>query len=140
LEFRISARDRDGALPRLLCDPLPTNAAVVESGDGSGSFTFTPDLTQADLYSILFLAFSEADFDSERVEITVFNYPGGDADHDDVVDVVDIVYLINYLLRSGPDPYVLMAMDVNCDDEVTLPDAVYLINYVLRDGPEPCNP
>jgi hypothetical protein len=140
LEFRISARDRDGIIPRLFCEPLPTNAALVESLNGAGSFTFTPDLTQADVYSIVFLAFSESVFDSERVEITVTNYPGGDANHDDVIDIVDVVYLINYLFRDGPTPYVLSAMDVNCDDEVTIPDAVYLINYILRDGPEPCHP
>lgn len=68
-------------------------------------------------------------------------YPIGDVNNDDVIDLGDVVYLINYLYRSGPEPLPLWIVgDVNCDLVVDLGDVVYLINYLYRGGPEPCNP
>ncbi|MBI5266758.1 MAG: hypothetical protein HY851_05945, partial [candidate division Zixibacteria bacterium] len=40
----------------LLTSTLPPNAVFVDSLNGAGSFTFTPDFTQAGPYSITFLA------------------------------------------------------------------------------------
>jgi hypothetical protein len=51
---------------------------------------------------------------------------------------VDTVYLINYLLKSGPAP--VFSQDVNCDGNVDLADVQYVINYVLRSGRTPCDP
>lgn len=62
----------------------------------------------------------------------------GDVTGDGGVELGDIVYLINYLFRSGPAPDPLEAGDVNaCDAVVELGDVVYLINYVFRNGPPP---
>ncbi len=66
-------------------------------------------------------------------------YTPGDANGDWVVDVGDVVYTINYLYRSGPDPYMLQAGDVNCDGIVAVGDVVFLINYLFRNGPPPCS-
>lgn len=62
----------------------------------------------------------------------------GDANDDGEVTLVDIVYLINYLLKSGFAPYPLCEADVNCDGEVDVVDVVYLVNYLFRSGPAPC--
>jgi len=62
----------------------------------------------------------------------------GDANEDAVVDIVDGVFLVNYVLRSGPSPELIQAGDVNCDDVVDLGDVVYLVNYLFRNGPPPC--
>lgn len=66
-------------------------------------------------------------------------YRRGDPNNDGEVTIVDVVYLINYLFRSGPEPtpYVFVA-DINCDDSVDLIDIVYLINYLFKSGPKPC--
>ena len=64
-------------------------------------------------------------------------YTPGDADGNQNADIADIVYLVNYILKSGPPPVALPAGDVNADCEVSLPDVVYLINYVLKSGPAP---
>jgi bacillopeptidase F len=64
-------------------------------------------------------------------------YLAGDANGDAVVELADIVYLINYLYRSGPCPDPLAAGDPNADCVVELADLVYLINYLYEGGPAP---
>jgi hypothetical protein len=61
----------------------------------------------------------------------------GDVTGDGRVDVSDVVYMINYLFRSGPAPHPLVSGDTNGDGIVEVGDVVYLINYLYRDGPPP---
>ncbi|MCK4223839.1 MAG: C10 family peptidase [candidate division Zixibacteria bacterium] len=61
----------------------------------------------------------------------------GDANSDEVIDLGDVVYLINYLYRNGPAPNPLWTGDANCDGIVDLGDLVYLINYLYKGGPPP---
>lgn len=71
----VSATDPDGAIPVLTAAPLPANANFVDSGNGNGLFTFTPDETQygdsAQDYSITFTASDGENTDAEIVRITV---------------------------------------------------------------------
>ncbi len=86
LSFRVSATDPDGTTPTLSASPLPTNAAFVDSGNGAGSFTFTPDFTQSGSYPITFVASDGVLADSEVVTVTV-NEVGNQAP--DLVDQPD---------------------------------------------------
>lgn len=62
----------------------------------------------------------------------------GDVNGDSIVTVADIVYLINYLFKSGPAPIgSLLIGDVNCDGNVSVSDIVYLISYLFKGGPSP---
>ena len=61
----------------------------------------------------------------------------GDANSDEVVDVGDVVYIINYLFKSGPTPSPIQAADTNCDGIVDVGDVVYLINYLFKGGLPP---
>jgi hypothetical protein len=61
----------------------------------------------------------------------------GDVNGDQLVDVGDVVYLINYLFKSGPIPNPLLSGDTNCDSNVDIGDVVFLINYLFRSGPAP---
>jgi len=70
--------------------------------------------------------------------VTHFRVPHGDVNDDGETDLVDVVYLINYLFKGGASPQPWGSGDVNCDGEVTIPDVVYLINYLFRSGPPPC--
>ena len=62
----------------------------------------------------------------------------GDANGDCVLDVGDVVYLINFLFKYGPQPCPKAAGDENCDGNVDVGDVVYLINYLFKGGPHPC--
>jgi hypothetical protein len=64
----------------------------------------------------------------------------GDANADGIVSLADVVYIANYLFKSGPPPIPLEAGDVNCDGLVSVADAVYLSNYLLKSGDPPCDP
>jgi hypothetical protein len=61
----------------------------------------------------------------------------GDVNKSGEVNVVDIVFLINYLFRNGPEPAYPPCADPNVDCWVSISDVVYLINYVLKTGASP---
>jgi parallel beta-helix repeat protein len=61
----------------------------------------------------------------------------GDCNGDGEVGPGDVVFLINYLFRSGLSPVPMPAGDCNSDGTVGPGDVVYLINYLFRDGPPP---
>jgi hypothetical protein len=63
----------------------------------------------------------------------------GDVNCDDVINSADIVFLINYLFKSGPAPDPLELGDVNCDEVVNSADVVYMINYLFKYGSAPCS-
>jgi hypothetical protein len=61
----------------------------------------------------------------------------GDANGDGVINIADVMYMINYLYKSGPYPASFEAGDANCDDDHSLLDIVFLINYLYKGGPPP---
>jgi hypothetical protein len=61
----------------------------------------------------------------------------GDANWDGSLTVSDIVYLISYLFKGGPPPFVLKAGDINFDGQTTVTDVIYLLNYLFKGGPPP---
>ncbi|MGB2697453.1 MAG: dockerin type I domain-containing protein, partial [Candidatus Zixiibacteriota bacterium] len=71
LVFSISAADPDGTIPELYAENLPMNASLVDYGNGSGIFTFTPVYIQSGIYDIIFFAYDGELSDSEVVQITV---------------------------------------------------------------------
>lgn len=70
-------------------------------------------------------------------ELTAWWSVPGDASNDSLVDASDIVFLINYLFRSGAEPCIMEAADPNGDCVVGAADVVYLINYLFREGDPP---
>lgn len=61
----------------------------------------------------------------------------GDINKDGRITASDVIYLINFLFKSGPPPDPLHNADVNGDGHINVTDAVYLINYLFKGGPPP---
>lgn len=64
-------------------------------------------------------------------------YVIGDANGDEMIDVADVIFLINYLFKNGPPPDPLERGDLTCNAEVNIEDVIFLINYLFAGGPEP---
>jgi hypothetical protein len=71
LTFGVSATDPDGTTPSLSASPLPSGATYTNNGNGTGTFNWTPDFTQAAVYNVTFRASDGVLADSEIVAITV---------------------------------------------------------------------
>jgi len=82
---------------------------------------------------------NESDWQENPFQFWLQVYLYGDVLGDGEVTVSDAVYLVNYVLKSGPAPVGSYTGDVNCNGETNVIDIVYLVNYLFRDGPEPCS-
>ena len=58
----------------------------------------------------------------------------GDVNVDDAVNTSDLIYLVQFIFRDGPEPDTRLA-DYNCDFSITLADVIALVNYVFKGGP-----
>ena len=54
-----------------------------------------------------------------------------------MINILDIVYLINNIYKSGPDAEPLESADVNHDISINILDIIYLINNMYKSGPDP---
>jgi len=103
--------------------PMQVREAMMESGDHASSPDNSygwgvPDILAAIQYTF---------------------YITGDVTGDEVLDLTDVLYLINYLYKGGTPPSPLYVGDTDCSDEIDLSDVLYLINYLYLNGPEPCS-
>lgn len=60
----------------------------------------------------------------------------GDVDFSGYVNILDVVYLINYRYKSGLPPFVYESGNVDGILEINILDAIYLINFLYKDGPD----
>ena len=80
--------------------------------------------------------------DSNQNDIgDVCDYICGDVNDDELVNILDIVYLLNYKYKSGPAPEPMESGDVNSHEQpdglINILDIIYLINCKYKDGSEP---
>jgi hypothetical protein len=61
----------------------------------------------------------------------------GDVNGDETVNLLDVLYLINYVYKGGPAPNPLESADVNSSGTINIVDIVYLINFLYKGGPVP---
>lgn len=79
-----------------------------------------------------------ADIYAKLLDLDVIGYYlPGDVVLDGKVDLTDVIYLCNYLLKSGWGILPLWPADVNADSSINLGDVIYLANYLFKGGPPP---
>ncbi len=54
--------------------------------------------------------------------------------------MLDILYLIAYLYKSGPVPVPLESGDVNNSGGIDMLDILYMISFLYKGGPAPTCP
>ncbi|MCP4704709.1 MAG: hypothetical protein GY865_08875 [candidate division Zixibacteria bacterium] len=97
-------------------------------------------LAVGDYVGTIYYSSNERDLRNGAIPVTlsvVQSYLCGDADSNDVLDILDIVYIINYKYKDGPLPEPPECGDVNSDDELDILDIIILVNSIYKDGPDP---
>lgn len=65
----------------------------------------------------------------------------GDVNRDNVITSADIIALVSYVFKGGPEPGCSPDVgDANCDGSVTSADIIFLVVHVFKGGPAPCVP
>lgn len=118
-------------------DPFPGDSNRFAFNDTTipGSRDYYDNSTQV---SVLNISSSDSVMYAD-LNVIWSGYVSGDANGNGRIELGDIVYLINYIFRSGPAPQPLAAGDATCNGAVELGDVVYLISYLYRSGPTPCS-
>ena len=118
----------DGSLPPGL--DLDTLTGLITGGPYmAGEFTFA--IAARDLSG------SSTDTLSYTIPVNPGTAVAGDVNRDDDVNILDIVYLINYKYKDGAAPEIPVLGDPNNDCLINILDIIYLINYKYKDGPAP---
>jgi CubicO group peptidase (beta-lactamase class C family) len=117
-------------------------SGTVFNGGTEGTITGTPSWS-ATYYMQIEAADSDIPPSKDTVDvfITIVDPPYlcGNADGSGGVDIDDVVFLINYIFASGPEPDPLETGDADCSGDVDIDDVVFLISYIFSGGNEPCD-
>jgi hypothetical protein len=89
--------------------------------------------------TVCYLVFTSNDCDESLVTVPVYMWAArGDVNGDCRIDVVDVVFLLNYIFIGGPAPNPLCVGDANrSGGDPDSDDALYLISYMFLYGPPP---
>ncbi len=75
----------------------------------------------------------------------VFQTLRGDVNQDAKINLIDIIFMVNFIFKAGPPSNPLALANLNCDkkadgsENITLQDVIYLVNYIFKGGPHPCS-
>jgi len=64
------------------------------------------------------------------------DYLCGDANNDEAVNLLDILYTITFVYRDGPEPVLVSAANVNNDNAINLLDILALVDNIYGQGQE----
>ncbi|MDP3025747.1 MAG: tandem-95 repeat protein, partial [candidate division Zixibacteria bacterium] len=116
LTFRLQATDANNDSIVLSAANLPVNAIFIDSGNGAGSFRFSPSYTQAGVYNVTFTARDTLGAtDSEVVSITVVNVNNPPVLDSIGAKTVDEAQTLSFRIHAtdiNGDRLILSALDV----------------------------
>jgi subtilisin family serine protease len=108
--------------------PYLTNMQIREAMIGSADRVTSPDNTYG--YGL-----------PDMLKALRYSFVPGDLNGDEKVTLGDVIFLVNFLFKSGsPEPVPVAAGDTNCDINISLADVLLLVNYILKHGPPACTP
>jgi len=74
----------------------------------------------------------------EEGELTYIGHVLGDVNNDAALNLLDVLYLVDYIYSEGPAPVgSVLAGDADWNTMVNLLDILFLITHVYQDGPAP---
>ncbi|MCP4631731.1 MAG: hypothetical protein GY855_02315 [candidate division Zixibacteria bacterium] len=119
--------DNDGDDVSDICDNCPG----LENHDQSD----TDNDTVGDLCDNCIEYFNPSQIDTDGDEIgDACDWICGDVNDDTYIDILDIVYIINFKYKDGPGPEPPYSGDVNGDTNVDILDIVHLLNFIYKEG------
>jgi len=74
---------------------------------------------------------------ASSVIVTTPPFMAGDFNANNIVDISDLVYFVNYFFGGGPEPIPLESGDVDCTGEIDIADMTFMVNYMFNSGPAP---
>ncbi|MCP4705387.1 MAG: hypothetical protein GY865_12355 [candidate division Zixibacteria bacterium] len=126
----------------------PSNGSFFRLDDPSGNLS-NPGVVSgpfidntvdgASLYDYLIIAENSAgDLSPHSAVITISSkaFMCGDVDNSGKIDILDIVFLINFRYKGGPAPEFMASAEVNNDGRLDILDVVHLINFRYKSGPD----
>lgn len=119
----------------------PGNELWIKGYNGIGnSYDVARDLTVDDSGNVYVTGQSIGDgTDWDYATIKYVQFLRADVNKDSIVNIIDVVYLINYIFKSGSAPVPAPIVgDASCDSNIDINDVIYLINYLFKSGLAPC--
>ncbi len=114
------------------------SGSLLNPGVTSGPFTDnTVDGTST--YHYLIIAENGSGEKSPHSDIliqTSVTFMCGDVDNSGSLNILDIVYFINFKYKGGPRPVYIASAEVNGDGGLNILDVVYFINFKYKGGPD----
>jgi len=134
-----TAFDPELEIMAITYNAIPLNSTFFDYGDGTAIFSFTPQALQVgDVYALTFTVTDPGSLTDEiDVAYEVVAFLRGDANSDNILDMSDILFILNYLYKDGIAPASIEATDVNFDNKINILDVDYLIRYFYKQGPPP---
>jgi len=60
----------------------------------------------------------------------------GDINNDGGLNILDVIYFINFKYKGGPEPESMASAEVNGDGSLNILDVIYFINFKYKGGPD----
>jgi agmatine/peptidylarginine deiminase len=130
LSYHPDIYDPDDSVHQITYLDIPSWCSVQEDT----LFGEVPDSALLDSFTVMV----EDLFHADTQTVVLCTYICGDANRDEVINVGDVVYLVNYLYKGGSQPLPTESADTNRDENLDVGDVVYLVNYLYKSGSPPC--
>ena len=103
----------------------------------SGAFIPEHSYPDYDTFEISYALVLSDEYEIVNLNTVVDGIICGNLNGDGELNVSDVVYLVNYVWRSGPPPTWPYIAEINNDGILDAVDMVYLVNYLFKSGPPP---